>query len=59
MKILIIETNKEELAANKRIADGIVDTIVNFLDSFVKLTDYTENNNYSEKEDNEDGSNKN
>lgn len=59
MKILIIETNKEELAANKRIADGIVDTIVNFLDSFVKLTDYTENNNYSEKEDDEDGSNKN
>lgn len=50
MKILIIETNKEELEANKRVADGIVDTLVTFLDSFVKLTDYKDNNNNNEEE---------
>ena len=48
MKILIIETNKEELEANKRVADGIVDTIVTFLDSFVKLTEYTNKDNEEE-----------
>ena len=49
MKILIIETNKEELEANKRVADGIVDTIVTFLDSFVKLTDYSNNKDNEEE----------
>lgn len=44
MKIIILEADKEELAANKRVADGIVDTLVTFLDSFVKLTDYKDNN---------------
>lgn len=61
MKIIMFEANKEELAANKRVADTIVDTLTNFLDSFTVLNNYsylndTDNNN-SEEEDDEDGSN--
>lgn len=46
MKIIILEANKEELAANKRVADVIVDTLTTFLDNFAKL-----NNNYDEDDD--------
>lgn len=37
MKIIILEANKEELAANKRVADVIVDTLTTFLDNFAKI----------------------
>ena len=49
MKIIILEANKEELAANKRVADVIVDTLTTFLDNFAKL-----NNNYDEDDDYDD-----
>ena len=37
MKIIIFEADKEELAANKRVADTIVDTLSSFLNSFTRL----------------------
>lgn len=48
MKIIIFEANKEELAANKRVADTIVDTLTTFLDSFTKLSEYSSNDNNNE-----------
>lgn len=63
MKIIILEADKEELAANRRIADTIVDVLTNFLDSFTVLNNYTEqydnnnDNNILEEEVDEDGSN--
>lgn len=51
MKIIIFEANKEELAANKRVADTIVDTLTTFLDSFTKLSEYSNySNNNEDKE---------
>lgn len=49
MKIIIFEASKEELAANKRVADTIVDTLSTFLDSFTKLSEYS---NYNRNVDN-------
>jgi len=53
MKIIIFEANKEELAANKQVADTIVDTLSTFLDSFTKLSEYSnynDNNEYKEEQ---------
>lgn len=49
MRIFIIEANKEELAANKRVADVIVDTLTTFLDNFANI-----NNNYEDDDDYDD-----
>lgn len=51
MKIIIFEANKEELAANKRVADTIVDTLTTFLDSFTKLSEYSNDNNNEDYEE--------
>lgn len=51
MKIIMFEADKEELAANKRVADTIVDTLTTFLDSFTKLSEYS---NYSNDDNNND-----
>jgi hypothetical protein len=51
MKIIIFEANKEELAANKRVADTIVDTLTTFLDSFTKLSEYSNNDNNNNEEE--------
>lgn len=52
MKIIILEANKEELAANKRVADVIVDTLTTFLDNFAKLNNnYDEDDNYDDYDD--------
>jgi len=64
MKIIMIDANKDELAANKRVADTIVDALANFLDNFTvpnsyvkTLYDNDNNNNNLEEEVDEDGSN--
>ena len=37
MKILILEASAEELSANKRVADAIVDALTNMCDSIIKI----------------------
>ena len=56
MKIIIFEANKEELAANKRIADTLVDTISTFLDSFTRLSNYSNSNMFVD-DDSDDSNN--
>lgn len=55
MKIIILEANKEELAANKRVADVIVDTLTTFLDNFANIHNSNLDNfaNYNDKDDDE------
>lgn len=57
MKIFIIEANKEELAANKRVADVIVDTLTTFLDNFANIhncnNDFANLNNFNDEDDDE------
>ena len=56
MKIFIIETNKEELAANKRVADVIVDTLTKFLDNFANINNSNNKflDNFTDEDDDED-----
>lgn len=55
MKIFIIEANKEELAANKRVADVIVDTLTKFLDNFANINNCDNKflDNFTDEDDNE------
>lgn len=59
MRIMMVEVSKEELAANRRVADSIVDTLVNFLDNFTVPNNYNNNNDDDilEEEVDEDSSN--
>lgn len=36
MKIIIMEATAEELKANKRVADAVMDALTNFADSIVR-----------------------
>ena len=38
MKILIVEATADELSANKRIADAIIDAIVDIADGIARFT---------------------
>ena len=48
MKIIIVEATADELKANKRVADSIIDAFTSFADNIIKLKDDT-------KEDDDDG----
>lgn len=56
MKIFIIEANKEELAANKRVADVIVDTLTTFLDNFANINNSDNKflDNFTDDDEDED-----
>lgn len=56
MKIIILEANKEELAANKRVADVIVDTLTDFLDNFANIhnSNLDKFANYNDEDDDYD-----
>lgn len=54
MKIIIFEADKEELAANRRVADTIVDALTNFLDSFTRLDAFSNSDSDSDINNNED-----
>lgn len=36
MKIMMVEVNAEELSANRRIADVLIDAVTNFTDAFAR-----------------------
>ena len=50
MKILIVEATADELSANKRIADAIIDALVDIADGLARFTPEEE-----EEEDSDNG----
>ena len=52
MKIMMIEATAEELKANKRIMDSVVDAFSNFIDSMIRCKEETyEENSINDSND--------
>lgn len=62
MKLVILEANAEELRSNKRVMDGVVDSLVDVLDDIFRLNgsslpkDEEENEESEEEEEDEQNS---
>ena len=54
MKLVILEANAEELRSNKRVMDGVVDSLVDVLDDIFRLNGSSLPKDEEESEENEE-----